>query len=469
MCVKEFVAVLVQLVCFERLGVIDLFQGGLVLYMILVVFAFPFLNSYLFGFLRFGMWLKKSKKGKDAELGVWEWFGRTLIQFVLVTVSQVAGAVCAAELVGHINSTWGSVGMYKDYRGVNPPVEGNPKIGLSYLRPPESDIQDGYELFEEFCAVLLLLIGLLHLIACDSGGLLLNTYWYKDESLSQSTDEGGDGVGFTTSMDSVQSHLAGIRYTMDELKLRVDGLSLCDPSALQQSSTVVMANPQVVGNIVYGNENSMVQGDGNGLNGSGGGKPNPMKHVKPLPPIVRSGALPPVAGATQAAPADLISANPFASAFNTDSLFARTNVGAALPLNAAIPKKQPASPIIPIPSALILHASILVAALTRAFPSAHQSLHLTVYYWQMNYFTDASTLIERIAGGYLACGVALVYYYFWYVYAGSVDADAPDGETQAERRVVRRWFMEGPQAFMSSELRLPHYMRIGEEGEAHNA
>ena len=56
LCLKEFTAVLVQLVCFSRLGPVDLFNGGVLLYMILVVFAFPFLNSYLFGFLRFGMW-----------------------------------------------------------------------------------------------------------------------------------------------------------------------------------------------------------------------------------------------------------------------------------------------------------------------------------------------------------------------------------------------------------------------------
>ncbi len=43
MCLKEFVAVLVQLVCYSRLGSVDLINGGVILYMILVVFSFNFI------------------------------------------------------------------------------------------------------------------------------------------------------------------------------------------------------------------------------------------------------------------------------------------------------------------------------------------------------------------------------------------------------------------------------------------
>jgi len=424
MCLKEFIAVLVQLICYERLGVVDLFQGGLILYMILVVFNFPFLNSYLFGFLRFGMWFKNPKKDNDAALPYWGWVLRTCVQFIVVTIFQVAGALCAAEAVKKINSQWVDAGLYNAVNGsVAPPVGGNPRIGVSYRRPAEDKIAGGDEFFDEFCAVFMLLIGLLHLIASDSDKSLLNTYWHKDAVDTPSKDS-NPMEGFSSSISTIGGTLTDIKETVDGIRVKFDGVTVLNA----RSRNALMPLPPVV-------THRLMPGAGVEL-GSGG-----------LIPTAAADALAPT--------------------LDTDALFKPSADEKSLTQTTGVPPTEDTTdPIVPIPSTLILHASILIIALTRAFPSAHQSLHLTVYYWQMNYFPDTSTHVERIAGGYAATIVACIYYWFWYVYVGGGKAGA--GQTHATARLPSRLFMGVP-AFMSSELRLPHYMRIGEEGEAHNA
>jgi hypothetical protein len=103
-----------------------------------------------------------------------------------------------------------------------------------------------------------------------------------------------------------------------------------------------------------------------------------------------------------------------------------------------------------------MHASLLVAAVTRAFPSAHQSLHISVYFWHMGWIDD-SRFYCRISAGYAATAAALGYYWFWYVYAGS---KAGDEKTGKKKSWVRRNFMDKTPAIWRSELRLPDYMQI---------
>ena len=258
MCFKEFFAVLVQLVCFSRLGQVDLFNGGLVLYMVLVVFSFPFLNSYLYGFLRLGMWYVRHP---DVARGVW--WARTLLQFLFMTVFQVCGALAAAFVVKEYQKSWPDAVLHSMSDTTPASGEKYKSLGVLY----QSYTAYYWMFAEEFCAVLILLVGMLHLMGSLSPDLMKNTYW------------GGDVVY----QDSAPVHVA--------------------------------------------------------------------------------------------------------------------------------------SPINAIPSKLILYASILVAAISRAFPSAHQSLHLTVYFQRMG-TCDQREVVERVCGGYVACLVALAYYYMWYVIAG---------------------------------------------------
>ena len=123
--------------------------------------------------------------------------------------------------------------------------------------------------------------------------------------------------------------------------------------------------------------------------------------------------------------------------------------------------KQPSVPIQPIPATLILHASLLVLAISRAFPSAHQSLHLTVYLWGKGIITDNNVVIERIGGGYTACVVALAYYWFWYVYAGNA---AGDGNSDGAKvlRNVRRNVVDPIPAFLRADMRGLGYVRVAD-------
>jgi hypothetical protein len=112
-------------------------------------------------------------------------------------------------------------------------------------------------------------------------------------------------------------------------------------------------------------------------------------------------------------------------------------------------------PIAKIPGELILHASFLVMAISRAFPSAHQSLHITVYLRGRDIIKE-DEMLERFVGGYLACIFALGYYWFWYVYAGDAKGDK-NGRTT---RLIRRNFMDPLPPFLRDKLKVPQYMRM---------
>ena len=125
--------------------------------------------------------------------------------------------------------------------------------------------------------------------------------------------------------------------------------------------------------------------------------------------------------------------------------------------------RAPSSPYVPVPVDLILYASLLVAAVSRAFPSAHQSLHLSLYFWWMGFsgekFDDTGA---RIGGGYLATGIALAYYYVWYVRAGRKedDDDIDHDGTKKKKSLLRRNFIDEMPVFMKAQLRLPDYAKM---------
>ena len=254
-CAREFLAVLFQLIAYSRLGNFDFFNGSLVLFVTLVVFNFPFLNSYLFSVMRFGPWCTQT-------MSMWDIVG-LILQTVLVTVSQVVGALLAAVFTYAFETNW------PDLKVVNEKSNGT-VAGVSY-----SDIDsklDGsndrvYILLEEYFAVLTLLIGLIHLVHSDLPGILKTAYGSDDPP----------------KQDEVQKK-----------------------------------------------------------------KPNP------------------------------------------------------------------------IPIELIFHAAILVAGVTRAFPSAHQSLHISVYLGARN-ISSMTTVGMRVVGGLLAACTSIMYYNFMYVWVGSTD------------------------------------------------
>ena len=156
--VKEFVAVMFQLVCYSRLHSFDLFNGPLVLYVTLIVFSFPFLNPYLFAVLRLGPWYR----GKNLAY--------IFVQTLFVAAAQCGGGVAAAVISNRVESNWPSSALVR----VNSVVNGTGvEIGSMY-NDNVSDKERGLAFFEEFVAVLTLLVGVIHLIECHAALLLKN-------------------------------------------------------------------------------------------------------------------------------------------------------------------------------------------------------------------------------------------------------------------------------------------------------
>ena len=156
-CAKELVAVFFILTAHQRLGAYDLFNTPLVLFLTLVVFAFPVMNTYMFIFLRFGPWFKY-----DTLL-------RSIAQTCMITVAHIGGAFCAVAL--YTNKVKDN---FDDSRFAT--LENSTqKIGILY----HDSVNAGWwEYFvEEGVAVFVLLVGLVHLIEADMHMLLAHSFW----------------------------------------------------------------------------------------------------------------------------------------------------------------------------------------------------------------------------------------------------------------------------------------------------
>ena len=466
LCLKEFTAVLVQLVCFSRLGPVDLFNGGVLLYMILVVFAFPFLNSYLFGFLRFGMWwvyipgssvgdktvnsntvsftdLRNQKdyimsaseqlKSKMTQSG---WFMRTFIQFFAVTLSQVLGAYFASLVVKESGNRWPKA-MYHSLSD----KPGN-ETAIMFGYGPGKPVEYGWLILEEFSAVFVLLIGLLHLIHKFSPKLLNNAYWVIPPPPAEGDDEDAT-INFGT--DTTEAVLDTI---VKELLL-VKGLvkkPVNDEAGVQLNgglSVVPVAIPPPLPTVDEVVQDRMSVGDTQVVT-SRTRRAGPVVPMFPLPN--RTGH----------------SGSNYTPDLRVGNLFLRgqRSTYQIIPSTSSEPPfvATPSTEYFPVPAELILHASLFVVAVSRAFPSAHQSLHLSIYFWYMGLCGD-DEFWARVGGGYVACIAALVYYWFWYVYAGKA-SHIWLGDSGVKKSWARRNFLDVGPAIFRTELQIPDYSRI---------
>ena len=299
-CAKEFIAVWFQLVAYSRLGAFDFFNGSLVLYVTLVVFNFPILNSYLFSVMRFGPWGGNNFTWFSWNKSYW------IVQTLLITLSQGVGAFVAAKCTNKFKDNWPNLKVTSS-NGTD--------FGFTYtdiddeLSKSDSVSNHFYLVLEEFFAVLILLIGLIHLIHAEQGGLLHNAY--GSEVIEKSSEKA---------------------------------------------------------------------------------------------PFV----------ASEIAETDIV------------------NV-----------KHKPS----PIPIQLIFFASILVAGITRAFPSAHQAFHISVYLGVTNVYS-LKTVIFRIIGGVLATLVSILYYNWMYIWIG----------TPSQKKMYSTLIDPKNCAMFNSELTLPDSM-----------
>ena len=328
-CLKEVVAVMFILTAYNRLGAYsDLLTAPLLLFLTLVVFAFPFLNSYLFVFLRFGPWYAPGHLVRSA------------VQAVLVCGAQMAGAGCAVALQRQVVAAW-----YSDAAMRNP--EGG-AIGALYADSVNLGAVES--MLEEGGAVFVLLVGLLHCIEADAKGLVVYAFWNEEAAKLGASADGEEAVQAGNDAGSSGS---------------------ISPPA-----------------------------NNNGVK------------LEPLRPHRAHRAKPP---ATTTAP----------------------------PRYNAVPVE------------LILHASLVVAGVVRAFPSAHQSLHITVFVGAALVDGGFPDLFwARIGGGIVATGLALGYYHLLYKQAGREGVRMVN---PLKRFVVD--YISKPAVFMEAQLALPKHMK----------
>jgi hypothetical protein len=173
--VKEMIAVIAALLCYSRVGLADRVYSGMCLYVILVVFAFPFLNPYLYFFLRFGPWAAWDKV--DSQQKKLNTVLRYLMQFAFVAAFQCLGAFAAAQIRKALDKVYNG-----EYTPPDPPV--------SSKNVSDYDKGVGYFMDEMFC-VLFLLIGLVHLIHFYLKVILQNVFW-KGNDKSNIPEENSD-------------------------------------------------------------------------------------------------------------------------------------------------------------------------------------------------------------------------------------------------------------------------------------
>jgi hypothetical protein len=168
-CLKEFVAVLFQLLCYARMGNYDFFNGPLILFVTLTVFGFPFLNSNLFTLLRFGPWNKSSE---FSVLGM-------LSQVVCVAFAQILGAAAAAGAWYNIVGRWKMLGEAVD-NGIlytNTSVHGAVYNSLDSNVEQEAGLAQFSIFMDECVAQATFLIGLIHIAEVTLPGLLASAAW----------------------------------------------------------------------------------------------------------------------------------------------------------------------------------------------------------------------------------------------------------------------------------------------------
>jgi hypothetical protein len=175
---KETLCVMIQLVCFSRTGLGDMFTGALILFMMLVSFGFPFLSSYLFFVLRLGPWYKSSM----GYMGLF----RLLIQLIFVIGSQIAGGYAAAEFLKAYAFTWAGSGMseidvrknwiFNRLNGTDSAASS--RVDWQFLNV-DASVNGGLPGLEEGLNIFVFMIGLLHLMEVDSEKLLSSAFFNR--------------------------------------------------------------------------------------------------------------------------------------------------------------------------------------------------------------------------------------------------------------------------------------------------
>jgi len=390
---KEYITVVLQLVLFSRIATTpDFLTGSLILFMMLVSFAFPFMSSYLFFVLRMGPFNKEEIV--PYPLGLM----RNLVQVILVVTAHSLAAFSAAQFLKDNAHQWQDSGLQMTMAGSTSMV--------SWLFIDADKHTNALPMAEEFLNTFVFLIGLIHLMAKHHPAeLVLSAYFnVKPEKAPEL---------------SLPVPIPIIENKEDEIKQKTEEINKQTASLTETNLKILEALGELTKELKEESARSKINEI---LNQPHNSTLPPIRNLKPFPKAPPMGS------------------------------FARLNaeVAEALPSNQRIKKDgTPYTDHIPIPIDFILHVCILLAATTRAFPTAHGTPAISLFMFYMGY-SNKDVIQYRIGGGILGSLAALLYYYIWYVWPRHKQVGP------AEEFVKR--IIIAPPAFLYSELQLPNNM-----------
>ena len=393
---KEALCVIIQLVCFSRTGLGDMFTGSLILFMMLVSFGFPFLSSYLFMVLRLGPWYDKS-------MGLYGLF-RLFLQVVFIIGSQLLGGFAAAEFLKKYGSTWAGSGMsqtdsrknwiFNRLNGTDSMA--NSRVDWLFLNV-DKDVDGTLSALEEGLNTFVFMIGLLHLMEVDNDKLLSSAFFNREND--------------NKPLDKVSVHESDYQEV---------------ESATNESEASTAA-PSTEAVTVKGGSQAQLSRFPRGALPPVRVPPN--RQYKPNNTATPSGTG--VVDSYFYLASKVLDESAIA---NVDTSVRRDKDGNVFTTHMGIPIQ------------LILHVCLLLAATQRAFPTAHGTPAISLFLWRMEYTTD-SVARSRIAGGFVGSFFSLLYYYIWYVWPGNKQRGI--AESTVSNLII------GPPAFLQSQLQLP--------------
>jgi len=388
--IKEYITVILQLILFTRVGTTpDLFTATLILFMMLVSFGFPFLSSYLFFVLRMGPF---NKSVPDPRIPYPLGTIRSFIQVLLVITVHALAARTAAEFWKQNHHNWDSSGLMMTFTATN----SSTGQMVSWLFTNNDKNTDSLPLVEEALNTFIFLIGLIHLMAADMPGELMLSAYFNDEK--------PEDVNAT--MDTKLNRCIEADKALDEKIQAV--AQLMEKFTESNSEILQVVRALKVDQIL----NSATPAQKPTL--------NPMPPRKPY---------------TRGTAAHLI--------FQADQ--------ESRPLLPPSNPQQTRRKLfhVPIPITFIVHVCILLAATSRAFPTAHGTPAISLYLYYVG-FVDEHVTMLRIGGGFLGAIAALWYYYLWYVWPRNYQVGLAE-------QFVSKIIAPEP-AFLYSELQLPTNM-----------
>jgi hypothetical protein len=403
--IKEYTAVLFQLVCFSRVQLPDFFTGAFITYVMLVTLGFPFMNSYLFFLLRLGPWT--TDINTPGLVAVYKNF----IQILLVIAMHLSAAKTASDFLTSYDHIWmGSSMSQIDMNGTQTPVS-----WIFYSVDDAVDI--ALPGVEEGLNSLFFLVGLLNIMEADAGKYMSSAYWNTEQQPTDSINEISTGnimeginnlkttleTGINILNDQVRSINTG---NMDKTQMNKDTIEKyeikeeTDKNNIPKNTSTIKLNPL------------------------------PRKQIEKI-----NGGRP------------LNLNSKLIANYNFDNVSLRVmkkrtdNDGKLFTHHSAVPIN------------FIVHVCILIAAISRAFPTAHGTPAITLFLYLRGVCTG-SVANSRIIGGSIGTLLALMYYYIFHVWAGRIQTPIPE-------KFIKSVIVDEP-AYLYSELQLPKHMIVAD-------